>query len=47
TAEPIPFCIYHTGITPDAVQTFDEVAAREGVYGTLRGDEFIRTFMSE
>ncbi|MCF0197550.1 MAG: cofactor-independent phosphoglycerate mutase, partial [Bacteroidaceae bacterium] len=24
TAEPIPFCIYHPDITPDAVQTFDE-----------------------
>lgn len=45
TAEPIPFCIYCPGMEPDAVQTFDEVAAQQGVYGTLRGDEFIKEFM--
>ncbi|MBR6032982.1 MAG: cofactor-independent phosphoglycerate mutase [Bacteroidaceae bacterium] len=45
TAEPIPFCIYYPGIEPDKVQTFDEVAAKEGVYGKLEGDAFIREFM--
>ena len=46
TAEPIPFCIWHPGIEPDSVQTFDEVAARQGSYGLLQGDEFIRLFMT-
>ena len=47
TAEPIPFVIWYPGIQPDSVQTFDEVAAREGAYGTIEGDAFINLFMSE
>lgn len=46
TAEPIPFAIYYPGIEPDVVQTFDEDAAKEGSYGLLKGDEFIKEFMS-
>lgn len=45
TNEPIPFCIYYPGIEPDAVQTFDEVAAKDGSYGLLEGDEFIKEVM--
>lgn len=45
TADPIPFAIYYPGIVPDGVQTFDEQAAKDGSYGLLRGDEFIRRFM--
>lgn len=47
TAEPVPFAIYYPDIEPDAVQTFDEDAAKEGSYGLLQGDEFIRLFMNE
>lgn len=46
TAEPVPFCIYYPGIEPDGVLTFDEVAAKEGAYGLLEGDGFIREFMN-
>lgn len=46
TNEPIPFAIYAPGIEPDEVQTFDEVAACQGAYGLMEGDEFIRTFMT-
>ncbi len=46
TAEPVPFLIYRPGIAPDGVQTFDEVACQQGVYGTLEKDEFIRAFLS-
>lgn len=46
TAEPVPFCIYYPGIEPDDVMTFDEVAAKEGAYGLLEGDGFIREFMN-
>ena len=46
TAEPVPFCIYCPGIEPDGVMTFDEVAAKEGAYGLLEGDGFIREFMN-
>ena len=45
TAEPIPFAIYHPGIEPDSVSTFDEDACRQGIYGELQGDEFIKHFL--
>lgn len=47
TAEPVPFLIWHPGIEPDAVQTYDEAAACEGVYGLLKEDEFMKKFMGE
>ncbi len=47
TAEPVPFLIWHPGIEPDSVQTFDEVAAHDGSYGLLKEDEFIKAFMQE
>ena len=46
TSDPIPFAIWFPGMEPDAVQTFDEMAAKEGAYGVLSGDDFIRTFMN-
>lgn len=46
TAEPVPFLIWHPGIVPDGVQTFDEVAACQGSYGMLKEDEFINAFMA-
>lgn len=46
TAEPVPFLIYRPGIEPDGVQTFDEVACRQGAYGTLEKDEFIRALLA-
>lgn len=45
TAEPVPFLIWYPGIEPDEVQTFDEVAACNGVYGLMKEDEFINEFM--
>ena len=45
TSDPVPFAIYYPGIEPDGVQVFDEEAAKEGGYGLLHGDEFIREFM--
>lgn len=45
TNEPIPFCIWHPGIEADEVQVFSENAAKNGIYGTLEGDGFIREFM--
>ena len=45
TADAVPFAIYYPGIEPDSVQTFDEDAAKEGCYGILQGDEFIKEFM--
>ncbi|MDR0989128.1 MAG: cofactor-independent phosphoglycerate mutase [Prevotellaceae bacterium] len=45
TAEAVPFLIWHAGIQADSVQTYNEVAARAGSYGTLQGDQFMKAFM--
>lgn len=46
TSEPIPFLIYYPGITPDKVQTFDELSCIKGSYGLLKGDQFMNLFMN-
>jgi len=46
TGDPVPFLIYAPGLSPDGVQTFDEDSCKEGFYGHLEGDEFIKSFMS-
>ena len=46
TNEPVPFLIYAPAIQPDAVQTFDEQACRQGGYGLLEKNGFIRTLMN-
>ena len=46
TAEPVPFFIYYPGIEPDSVQTFDEVACAEGIYGVMKENEFMNEFMA-
>jgi 2,3-bisphosphoglycerate-independent phosphoglycerate mutase len=42
TSAPIPFIIYKPGIAPDNVKVYDEFSVKEGVYGLLKGDEFIK-----
>lgn len=44
-AEPVPFIIWHPGITPDGVETYDEVSCFSGSYGLLRLEEFMNKFM--
>ncbi len=46
TRDAVPFVIYHKGILPDSVEVYDEFAAREGAFGTLYGDEFMKTIMN-
>ena len=46
TSSPVPFIIYRKGITPDNVTSYSEKAAENGSYGLLKGDEFIREFLS-
>lgn len=43
TRNPVPFLIYHKNIEPDSVRVYNEVAAKEGEYGVLYGDRFIKT----
>ena len=45
--EPVPFIIWHPGITPDDVQQYDEVSCVSGSYGLLHLQEFIQTFINE
>jgi len=44
--EPVPFIIYYKGITPDDVQSYDEITCVSGDFGLLRLNEFMQTFMS-
>jgi len=44
--QPVPFLIWHRGITPDDVQQYDEVACVSGGYGLLRLQQFMQTLMS-
>ncbi len=44
-AEPVPFLIWHPGIEPDDVQTFDEISCVNGHYGLLKYNEFMNEFM--
>ena len=46
TADPVPFLICCPGMEPDAVQAYDEVSCRQGIYGLLQDDEFIQTFLN-
>lgn len=43
--EPVPFIIWYPGITPDSVETYDEVSCVSGSYGMLRLEEFMNKFM--
>lgn len=45
TAEPVPFLIWYPGIEADSVQSYDEESAKQGSYGLLKGDEFMRSFI--
>ena len=44
--EPVPFSIWYPGITPDDVETYDEVACVSGSYGLLHLQEFMQAFMN-
>lgn len=41
TSAPVPFIIYNPLHTADTVECYDEFAAAQGSYGTLKGDEFM------
>ena len=47
TAEPVPFLIYKPGMTPDGVTRFDEFSVKEGKFGVLEKDEFIKEFLND
>jgi 2,3-bisphosphoglycerate-independent phosphoglycerate mutase len=45
--QPVPFLIWHRGITPDSVQQYDEVSCVSGSYGLLKLNEFMQALMRE
>lgn len=45
-SEPVPFLVYYKGIKPDSVQQYDEDSCRQGAFGLLRLNEFIKAFMN-
>ena len=45
TADPVPFLIYYPGIEADGVETFDEVACKQGACGVMESEEFMKEFM--
>lgn len=46
TSDPIPFLIWHKDIEPDSVQAYDEFAARNGGYGLLHSNQFMKTLFN-
>jgi 2,3-bisphosphoglycerate-independent phosphoglycerate mutase len=45
THDPVPFIIYHPGENPDSVLTYDEETTKNGYYGLLKGNEFIKALL--
>lgn len=47
SADAVPFLIYNPEKQPDAVQAYDEFSVKEGSYGILNEDEFIKSFLKK
>ncbi len=45
TSQPVPFLIYRRDREPDEVFAYDEFSAREGSYGLLSGNEFMKALL--
>lgn len=45
TSSPVPFVIWRKDIKPDFVNVYSERAAKQGGYGLLKDDEFIKEFL--
>ena len=45
TRDAVPFLIWYPGIKPDGVMRYDEIAAREGNYGTLQSQQFMQELL--
>ena len=47
TGDPVPFLIYKPGQKPDNVATFDEFSVKNGKFGILKEDEFIKELITD
>jgi 2,3-bisphosphoglycerate-independent phosphoglycerate mutase len=45
TRDAVPFLIYRPGEIPDAISEFNEETCRQGSYGLLQGDEFMKALL--
>lgn len=45
THDPVPFMIYNPSKAPDAVKEYNEESVKKGIYGTIKGDGFIKTLL--
>ncbi len=45
THDPVPFIIYEPGIKADSVEVYDEFSVEKGIFGILKGNEFIKSFL--
>jgi 2,3-bisphosphoglycerate-independent phosphoglycerate mutase len=43
--DPVPFMIFHPGAEPDGVKEYNEESVKEGHYGLLAGDQFIKALL--
>ena len=47
SASAVPFIIYNSEDEADKVEVYDEFSVKEGVYGILNEDEFIKSFLKK
>jgi 2,3-bisphosphoglycerate-independent phosphoglycerate mutase len=45
TRDAVPFLIYRQGEKPDGISEFNEETAKQGSYGLLHGDEFMKALL--
>ena len=42
THDPVPFIIYRPGEEPDSVNEYNEISVKNGYYGLISDDQFIK-----
>lgn len=47
THDPVPFIIYHPDENPDKVLSYNEETTKNGYYGILKGNEFIKALLKK
>ena len=47
TREPVPFAIYSPRVKSDEVKYFDELSAKEGCFGIIKGEDFMLNFLAK
>ena len=47
SANAVPFVIYNPEAEADAVEVYNEFSVKEGAYGVLNEDEFIKSFLKK